>query len=76
MLRRNAGWFSGPHTCATDRICVVVFVTSFVNSGTDFQPQDAVAVGPGGYLKCCDWALPEAIGAIDGPLEVGVSSSR
>jgi hypothetical protein len=30
---------------------VVVFGTWFVNSGNDFQPQDAVPVRPGGYVK-------------------------
>jgi hypothetical protein len=51
MMRWNPGWFSAPHSYATDRICVVVFGTWWVNSGTDFLPQDAVPVGPGGYVK-------------------------
>jgi|SRR5271166_1144152 len=51
MIKWNPGWFSAPHTYATDRIQVVVFGTWFVNSGNDFQPQDAVPVGPGGYVK-------------------------
>lgn len=51
MMRWSPGWFSAPHTYATDRICVVVFGTWFVNSGDDFLPQDAVPVGPGGYVK-------------------------
>jgi len=51
LMKWNPGWFSAPHTYATDRIQVVVFGTWFVNSGNDFQPQDAVPVGPGGYVK-------------------------
>jgi hypothetical protein len=51
MMKWNPGWFSAPHTYATDRIQVVVFGTWFVNSGNEFQPQDAVPVGPGGYVK-------------------------
>lgn len=51
MMKWNPGWFSAPHTYATDRICVVVFGTWWVNSGNDFLPQDAVPVGPGGYVK-------------------------
>jgi hypothetical protein len=51
MMRWNPGWFSAPHTYATDRICVVVFGTWWVNSGADFAPRDAVPVGPGGYVK-------------------------
>jgi hypothetical protein len=59
MMKWNPGWFSAPHTYATDRIQVVVFGTWFVNSGNDFQPQDAVPVGPGGYLNPPD---PEGSG--------------
>lgn len=51
MMRWNPGWFSAPHSYATDRICVVVFGTWWVNSGRDFSPRDAVPVGPGGYVK-------------------------
>lgn len=51
MMRWNPGWFSAPHSYATDRICVVVFGTWWVNSGADFAPRDAVPVGPGGYVK-------------------------
>ena len=51
MMRWNPGWFSAPHTYATDRICVVVFGTWWVNSGDEFLPRDAVAVRPGGYVK-------------------------
>jgi hypothetical protein len=51
VMKWNPGWFSAPHTYATDRIQVVVFGTWFVNSGNEFQPQDAVPVGPGGYVK-------------------------
>jgi hypothetical protein len=38
MMRWNPGWFSAPHTYATDRICVVVSGTRYVNSGNDFCP--------------------------------------
>jgi len=51
LMKWNPGWFSAPHIYATDRIQVVVFGTWFVNSGNEFQPQDAVPVGPGGYVK-------------------------
>jgi hypothetical protein len=50
LMKWNPGWFSAPHTYATDRIQVVVFGTWFVNSGNDFRPEDAVPVGPGGYV--------------------------
>ena len=51
MMRWNPGWFSAPHRYATDRICVVVLGTWWVNSGNDFVPGDATPVGPGGYVK-------------------------
>jgi hypothetical protein len=51
MMRWNPGWFSAPHTYATDRICVVVSGTWWVNSGADFVPRDAVPVARGGYVK-------------------------
>ena len=51
LMRWHAGWFSAPHTYATDRVCVVVFGTWWVNSGDQFRPGDAVPVGPGGYVK-------------------------
>jgi hypothetical protein len=51
MMKWNPGWFSAPHTYATDRICVVVSGTWWVNSGNNFLPDEAVPVGPGGYVK-------------------------
>jgi hypothetical protein len=51
MMRWSPGWFSAPHSYATDRICVVVSGTWWVNSGSEFSPQDAVPVGPGGYVR-------------------------
>ena len=51
MMRWNPGWFSAPHTYATDRLSVVVSGTWWVNSGNVFAPRDAVPVGPGGYVK-------------------------
>jgi hypothetical protein len=51
MMRWNPGWFSAPHSYATDRICVVVSGTWWVNSGNDFEPDNAMPVGPGGYVK-------------------------
>jgi hypothetical protein len=33
MMKWNPGWFSAPHAYATDRICVVVSGTWWVNSG-------------------------------------------
>lgn len=51
MMKWNPGWFSAPHSYATDRICVVVSGTWWVNSGNDFHPDDAEPVGAGGYVE-------------------------
>jgi hypothetical protein len=50
MMKWNPGWFSAPHNYRTDRICVVVSGTWWVDSGADFTPQQAVPVPGGGYV--------------------------
>jgi len=50
MMKWNPGWFSAPHDYRTDRVCVVVSGTWWVNSGEDFTPQDAVPVPAGGFV--------------------------
>jgi len=51
LMRWNPGWFSAPHSYATDRIQVVVSGTWWVDSGADFTPKMAVPVPAGGYVK-------------------------
>ena len=51
LMKWYPGYMSAPHTYATDRVCLVVFGTWWVNSGDDFRPEEAVPVGPGGYVK-------------------------
>jgi hypothetical protein len=50
MMKWTPGWFSAPHNYRTDRICVVVSGTWWVNSGADFTPQQTVPVRAGGYV--------------------------
>ncbi len=50
VIRWNPGWFSAPHSYATDRIQVVLSGTWWVNSGADFDPKSAVPVA-GGFVK-------------------------
>ena len=50
MMKWNPGWFSAPHDYRTDRICVVLSGTWWVNSGADFTPQQAVPVPAGGFV--------------------------
>jgi hypothetical protein len=41
------GYMSAPHSYATDRLCLVLSGTWWVNSGTDFDPNTTVP-GPAG----------------------------
>jgi hypothetical protein len=50
LMRWNPGWFSAPHNYRTDRICVIVSGTWWVNSGADFTPQQTVPVQAGGFV--------------------------
>lgn len=50
MIKWHPGWFSAPHTYATDRIQVVLSGTWHVNSGDDFDPENAVPVPAGGFV--------------------------
>jgi hypothetical protein len=50
LMRWNPSWFSAPHSYSTDRICVVVSGTWWVNSGKDFTPVQAVPVRAGGFV--------------------------
>lgn len=51
MIRWYPGWFSAPHSYATDRIQVVLSGTWWVDSGSDFAPQDAVPAVTGSFVK-------------------------
>lgn len=50
MMKWDPGWFSAPHNYRTDRICAVVSGTWWVNSGSDFTPQQAFPVPAGGFV--------------------------
>jgi hypothetical protein len=51
LMKWNPGWFSAPHSYATDRIQIVLSGTWWVNSGADFDPKNAVPVAAGGFVK-------------------------
>jgi hypothetical protein len=51
LMKWNPGWFSAPHSYATDRIQMVISGTWWVDSGSDFTPDMAVKVPAGGYVK-------------------------
>src|SRR5205814_10282663 len=51
LMKWNPGWFSAPHSYATDRIQMVMSGAWWVNSGTDFTPDMAVPVPACGFVK-------------------------
>ena len=51
LMKWYPGYFSAPHTYATDRLSVVVSGTWWVNSGEDFDPGQCVPVSAGGFVR-------------------------
>jgi hypothetical protein len=51
LVKWYPGYMSAPHSYATDRLCVVVSGTWWVNSGKDFEPDKCVPVPAGGYVR-------------------------
>jgi hypothetical protein len=51
LMKWNPGYFSAPHSYATDRLSLVLSGTWWVNSGADFDPDNAVPVPPGGFVR-------------------------
>ena len=51
LMKWYPGYMSAPHTYATDRLSLVLSGTWWVNSGTDFDPDNAVPVPAGGFVR-------------------------
>jgi hypothetical protein len=51
LMKWYPGYMSAPHSYATDRLCVVVSGTWWVNSGKDFDPDHCVPVPAGGFVR-------------------------
>ena len=51
LMKWYPGFMSAPHTYATDRLCLVLSGTWWVNSGTDFDPDATVPVPAGGFVR-------------------------
>ncbi len=51
LMKWYPGYMSAPHLYATDRLCVVVSGTWWVNSGKDFDPDHCVPVPAGGFIR-------------------------
>ncbi|HUN49673.1 MAG TPA: cupin domain-containing protein [Candidatus Sulfotelmatobacter sp.] len=74
LMRWNPGWFSAPHSYATDRIQMVISGTWWVNSGADFTPKQAVPVPAGGFVRrtARTFHYDGVPGGIKEPVEVAV----
>src|SRR5271156_3078119 len=51
LMKWNPGYMSAPHSYATDRLSLVLSGTWWVNSGADFDPDQAVPVSAGGFVR-------------------------
>jgi hypothetical protein len=51
LVKWYPGYMSAPHFYATDRLCVVVSGTWWVNSGADFDPASCVPVPAGSFIR-------------------------
>lgn len=50
LVKWYPGYMSAPHHYATDRLCVVVSGTSWINSGADVDPANCVPVPAGTFV--------------------------
>ena len=51
LIKWFPGYMSAPHTYVTDRLCVVLSGTWWVNSGADFDPASCVPVPAGTFIR-------------------------
>jgi hypothetical protein len=51
LMKWHPGYMSAPHSYATDRLCLVLSGTWWVNSGADFDPDATVPVPAGGFVR-------------------------
>ncbi len=51
LMKWYPGYMSAPHYYRTDRLCVVVSGVWWCNSGPDFDPDQAVPVYSGGFVR-------------------------
>lgn len=51
LVKWHPGFMSAPHTYVTDRLCVVVSGTWWVNSGADFDPARTVPAPAGSFVR-------------------------
>ena len=50
LIKWHPGYMSAPHTYVSDRLCVVVSGTWWVNSGADFEPENTIPAPAGSFV--------------------------
>jgi hypothetical protein len=51
LIKWYPGFMSAPHWYETDRLCVVVSGTWWVNSGETYDPDGAAPAPPGAFIR-------------------------
>jgi hypothetical protein len=51
LMKWYPGYMSAPHSYATDRLSLVLSGTWWVNSGSDFDPEQTIPVPAGGFVR-------------------------
>jgi hypothetical protein len=51
LMKWYPGYMTAPHHYATDRLCVVLSGVWWCNSGPDFDPDQAVPMYPGSFVR-------------------------
>jgi hypothetical protein len=51
LMKWYPGYMSAPHSYATDRLCLVLSGTWWVNSGAEFDPDATVPVPAGSFVR-------------------------
>jgi hypothetical protein len=51
LIKWYPGYMSAPHQYVTDRLCVVVSGTWWVNSGPDFDPKSCIPAPAGSFIR-------------------------
>jgi hypothetical protein len=51
LVKWHPGYMSAPHSYDTDRLCVVVSGTWWINSGADFDPDSTVPAPAGSFVR-------------------------
>jgi hypothetical protein len=51
LMKWHPGYYSAPHSYATDRLSLVLSGAWWVNSGADFDPANTVPVPAGGFVR-------------------------